>query len=200
MTFPDTDQLIPAIVQDYNDGTVLMLGYMNKEAYELTQTNGRVTFFSRSKQRLWEKGETSSNFLNVKSLNWDCDKDTILILALPSGPTCHTGKISCFGDELTKDFSVFPKLEQRLQQRMLDGDNSSYTKSLLDKGIGKVAQKVGEEAVETVIAALNESRERVISESADLLYHLQVLWMATYVNQQEVMQELAQRAKPKAEV
>ncbi|HEX6982982.1 MAG TPA: bifunctional phosphoribosyl-AMP cyclohydrolase/phosphoribosyl-ATP diphosphatase HisIE [Balneolaceae bacterium] len=171
--FDKTNGLVPAIIQNHITLQVLMLGYMNEEAFLKTQKEGRVTFFSRSKNRLWTKGETSGNFLRVKEILADCDKDTILIKADPEGPTCHTGSTSCFGEETAKGFLY--QLQQTIYQRIDDNDEDSYTNALFKKGTNKVAQKVGEEAVELVIEAKDDNDDLFKNEAADLLYHLLIL-------------------------
>lgn len=169
----NTNPLIPAIIQDEATKNVLMLGYMNSEAFEQTLREKRVTFFSRSKQRLWTKGETSGHFLDVVSLQIDCDSDTVLIQVKPNGPTCHTGTTTCFGEPSAKGFLY--ELEQTIDQRISSDDPNSYTNELFKRGINKVAQKVGEEAVEVVIEAKDDNRELFLNESADLLYHVLIL-------------------------
>src|SRR5690606_17983590 len=171
--FDKNNGLVPVIIQHYQTLEVLMLGYMNNEAWELTQKNKKVTFFSRSKNRLWTKGEESGNFLHVKSMHIDCDSDTILIKARPEGPTCHKGTRSCFDTEFNQNF-IF-ELEHIINQRYDFPSEESYVNSVRKKGITKIAQKVGEEAVETVIAALSETEADFINESSDLLFHLLVL-------------------------
>jgi phosphoribosyl-ATP pyrophosphohydrolase/phosphoribosyl-AMP cyclohydrolase len=171
--FSKTNGLVPVIIQNYQNQQVLMLGYMNEEAFAKTQAEGKVTFFSRSKNRLWTKGETSGNFLLVKDILVDCDNDTILIKADPSGPTCHTGSTTCFKEETAKGFLY--ELQQTIAQRIDDNDADSYTNKLFRKGINKVAQKVGEEAVELVIEAKDNNEELFKNEAADLLYHLLIL-------------------------
>ena len=151
--------LVPAIVQDAQTKTVLMLGYMNKEALEITQKSKRVTFFSRSKNRIWTKGEESGNFLNLKSLKIDCDGDTLLIKASPEGPTCHKGTDTCWEEKNTQDFGFLSDLEQVISNRKHTPNDASYVSSLFEKGINKIAQKVGEEAVETVIEAKDQNDE-----------------------------------------
>lgn len=168
------DGLMPAIIQDARTRNVLMLGYMNAQALEATRTGGKVTFFSRSKQRLWTKGETSGHFLSVVSIALDCDADALLITAHPHGPVCHTGTDTCW-NEPNEPASFLLHLERIIQERAQAPSESSYTARLLAKGTPKVAQKVGEEAVETVIEALQGNRERFLEECADLLYHLLVL-------------------------
>jgi len=171
--FAKGDGLVPVIVQDSQTLEVLMLGYMNEVAWEITQTKGQVTFYSRSKNRLWTKGEESGNFLNVVSTHIDCDQDTILIKASPVGPTCHTGSRSCFDTSYNQNFLF--ELERVVNQRYDNPSESSYVNRLRQRGINKIAQKVGEEGVETVIAALAETETDFINESSDLLFHLLVL-------------------------
>ncbi len=186
------DNLIPAIIQDANTGAVLMLGYMNAEALEQTQKTGRVTFFSRSKQRLWTKGETSGHFMSVKDIKLDCDNDSLLIKAEPVGPVCHTGADTCW-NEKNETSSFLHALEKVIQSRKGASPESSYTASLYASGMPKMAQKVGEEAVETVIEALGGTDERLLSESADLLYHLLVLLSARGLSLGEVEKVLRGR-------
>ncbi len=174
--FNQTDGLLPVIIQNNTNNNVLMLGYMNAEAFEKTQKENRVTFYSRSKQRLWTKGETSGNFLDVVSMQLDCDSDALLIKVKPIGPTCHTGTTTCFGEPTSKGFIY--DLEQTIDQRISDDDPNSYTNKLFKRGINKVAQKVGEEAVEVVIEAKDDNRDLFLNESADLLYHLLILLRA----------------------
>lgn len=171
--FEKGDGLVPVIVQDSQTLEVLMLGYMNEEAWEKTQSQGQVTFYSRSKSRLWTKGEESGNFLNVVSTHIDCDKDTILIKVKPVGPTCHTGSRSCFDTPYSQNFLF--ELERVVNQRFDNPAEGSYVNRLRQRGINKIAQKVGEEGVETVIAALAETETDFINESSDLLFHLIVL-------------------------
>ncbi|RME96377.1 MAG: bifunctional phosphoribosyl-AMP cyclohydrolase/phosphoribosyl-ATP diphosphatase HisIE [Bacteroidetes bacterium] len=187
----EQNSLVPAIVQDARTRAVLMLGYMNAEALAATQENGRVTFFSRSKQRLWTKGETSGNYLLVEDIQVDCDRDTLLILARPQGPTCHTGTDTCFGTPNQPDFLHY--LEGIIQARRDQPSNSSYTSSLFRKGINKVAQKVGEEAVELVIEAKDDNKELFLNEAADLMYHYLVLLAAKHYTLDEVIQILKGR-------
>ena len=165
-----TNGLVPVVVQDNQTLEVLMLGYMNAEAYEKTQKEGKVTFFSRSKNRLWTKGEESGNFLTVKSIHIDCDKDTILIKALPAGPTCHTGSRSCFNTDYNQNFLF--EIEHIITDRYENPVEGSYINKIRKKGLNKIAQKVGEEAVETVIAALAETDEDFVNETSDLIFHL----------------------------
>lgn len=177
LAFKDKNDLLPAIVQDIDTRMVLMLGYVNEEAIDKTLESGMVTFFSRSKQRLWTKGETSGNFLEFISWDSDCDQDALLVYARPKGPTCHTGTDTCWGQVNTGDF--LSQLEQTIQQRRDATDpGNSYTRKLMDRGINKVAQKVGEEAVELVIEAKDDNEELFLGEAADLMYHYLVLLAA----------------------
>ncbi len=187
------DGLIPVIVQDPISNKVLMLGFMNEEALEKTKAEGRVTFFSRSKQRLWTKGETSNNFLLVKDIIIDCDNDTLLIKASPTGPVCHTGADTCF-NETNLSFSL-EKLELVIAERKNNPAPSSYTSSLFAKGINKIAQKVGEEAVELVIESKDDNKEKFLGEAADLLYHYLVLLQAKNYKLSDVVNMLAARHK-----
>jgi len=191
--FAKSNGLVPVIVQDYITMQVLMLGYMNKEAYEKTMSEGRVTFYSRSAKALWTKGETSGNTLKVKSIEEDCDKDTLLIRAEPAGPVCHTGSFSCFGDKSVKGFIY--ELGKIIDQRYTDNMENSYTNRLLREGINRVAQKVGEEAVEVVIEAKDNDDEKFLNEAADLLYHLMVLLKAKGQTIEAVESILAERHK-----
>jgi phosphoribosyl-ATP pyrophosphohydrolase/phosphoribosyl-AMP cyclohydrolase len=187
------DGLVPAIIQDAVSSKVLMLGFMNQEALSKTTAEGKVTFFSRTKQRLWTKGETSNNFLLVKEIINDCDNDTLLIKASPTGPVCHTGADTCF-NENNSSFSL-EKLEAIIDDRKNNPTDSSYTSSLFVKGINKIAQKVGEEAVELVIESKDENKERFLSEAADLLYHYLVLLQAKSYKLNDVVNVLAGRHK-----
>jgi len=187
------DGLVPVIIQDAVSNKVLMLGFMNEEALNKTQVEGKVTFFSRSKQRLWTKGETSNNFLLVKQIINDCDNDTILIKASPTGPVCHTGADTCF-NENNSSFSL-EKLEMVITERKNNPTTSSYTSSLFAKGINKIAQKVGEEAVELVIESKDDNKEKFLGEAADLLYHYLVLLKAKNYTLEDVVKILAQRHK-----
>jgi phosphoribosyl-ATP pyrophosphohydrolase/phosphoribosyl-AMP cyclohydrolase len=171
--FEKTDGLVPVIIQDIQTLEVLMLGYMNQEAWTKTQQEGKVTFYSRSKSRLWTKGEESGNFLYVKETHIDCDQDTILIKVTPVGPTCHTGSRSCFKTNFNQNF-IF-ELEKIIHDRYDNPNEESYVNKLRKKGLNKIAQKVGEEGVETVIAALNETDVDFVNESSDLIFHLLVL-------------------------
>ncbi len=188
-----TDGLVPAVIQDAATQKVLMLGFMNEEAFIKTQSESKVTFFSRSKQRLWTKGETSGNFLFVKEILADCDNDTILIKAKPSGPVCHTGADTCF-NETNPAFSL-QKLEDIIADRKKNPSDSSYTSSLFKKGINKVAQKVGEEAVEMVIESKDNNEEKFLNESADLLFHYLVLLQAKNFSLNDVLKVLEERHK-----
>lgn len=187
------DGLVPAIVQDAISNKVLMLGFMNEEALNKTNTEGKVTFFSRGKQRLWTKGETSNNFLLVKEIIPDCDNDTLLIKVSPTGPVCHTGADTCF-NENNSSFSL-EKLESVITDRKNNPSASSYTSSLFLKGINKIAQKVGEEAVELVIESKDENKEKFLSEAGDLLYHYLVLLQAKNYKLGDVVNMLATRHK-----
>jgi phosphoribosyl-ATP pyrophosphohydrolase/phosphoribosyl-AMP cyclohydrolase len=206
------DQLIPAIVQDAATGQVLMLGYFNAEAWHKTQAEGRVTFFSRSKQRLWTKGETSGHYLTVESLHVDCDQDTVLVRAHPAGPTCHRGTTSCFEVEglpvaaaagsivvgagsPASPISLLVELDQLIERRRQfpAEEPGSYTVRLFEKGLARIAQKVGEEAVETVIDAMAGNKEGVAGEAADLVYHLLVLLRASGSSLDEMLAVLQQR-------
>ena len=182
--FNKINGLVPAIIQNYQNQQVLMLGYMNEEAFSKTQAEGKVTFFSRSKNRLWTKGETSGNFLIVKDILLDCDNDTILIKADPLGPTCHTGATTCFKEETAKGFLY--ELQQTIAQRIDENDIDSYTNKLFRKGINKVAQKVGEEAVELVIEAKDDNEDLFKNEAADLLYHLLILLKTKNVKLEDI--------------
>ncbi|OGL94670.1 bifunctional phosphoribosyl-AMP cyclohydrolase/phosphoribosyl-ATP diphosphatase [Candidatus Uhrbacteria bacterium RIFOXYB12_FULL_58_10] len=164
--------LVPVIVQEANMGGVLMLGYMNQEAFETTVSTGEVVFFSRSKNCLWRKGETSGNTLTVVGISVDCDQDAILIQAVPAGPTCHTGLVSCFGDG--ENLPFLSRLERIIDERMSHGDETSYVRALKQKGTRRIAQKVGEEGVEVSLAAVGGRVEEITEESADLLFHLLV--------------------------
>jgi phosphoribosyl-AMP cyclohydrolase / phosphoribosyl-ATP pyrophosphohydrolase len=188
------DGLVPAIVQDAQTRMVLMLGFMNREAFEKTQSGGRVTFFSRSRQTLWTKGETSGNFLAVERILLDCDGDTILIKAVPAGAVCHTGADTCFGEKNEAADFLF-ELERVISKRKNDAPETSYTAKLFAKGLNKIAQKVGEEAVELVIEAKDDDRELFKAEASDLLYHFLVLLAAKEVSLEEVMETLKQRKK-----
>lgn len=189
--FSKGNGLVPVVIQDNNTLQVLMLGYMNEEAFEKTGKEKIVTFFSRSKNRLWTKGETSGNYLYVENILSDCDNDSILIKVKPAGPVCHTGSTACFGEETAKGFIY--KLEQIINQRIENDTNDSYTNKLYKKGINKVAQKVGEEVVELIIEAKDDNTELFKNEAADLLYHLLILLKAKGVNLQRIEEILQKR-------
>jgi phosphoribosyl-AMP cyclohydrolase / phosphoribosyl-ATP pyrophosphohydrolase len=192
----NSDGLIPAIIQDATTKTVLMLGYMNQEAYEKTVETKKVTFYSRSKKRLWTKGEESGNFLNLVDLKVDCDQDTILIKATPDGPTCHTGDDTCWQESNNQDYGFLSKLEDTIAKRKQNATaDKSYVASLFEKGINKIAQKVGEEAVEVVIEAKDNNDDLFLSESADLLFHYLILLQAKGFQLQDVVRVLKSREK-----
>lgn len=192
INFAKGDGLIPAIVQDEKTAKVLMLGYMNKESLKKTLEEKVVTFFSRSKQRLWTKGETSGNFLHLKSIKVDCDQDALLLQVEPVGPVCHTGSDTCF-DEKNVDNNFLLHLQSVIQHRKENPSESSYTSSLFQKGINKVAQKVGEEAVELVIEAKDDNKELFLNEAADLMYHYLVLLAAKNYQLEDVIEVLKKR-------
>ena len=187
------DGLIPAIVQDDRTLQVLMLGYMNREAYEKSLAEGRATFYSRTRQCLWTKGETSGNRLDIVSVAADCDRDTLLIRAVPHGPTCHTGTQSCFGEAVPETEGFIRRLQAVVRQRHAAMPEGSYTARLFTRGVNKIAQKVGEEAVETVIEAVAGNREAMIYEASDLVYHLLVLLEATGCSIADLERELSAR-------
>jgi phosphoribosyl-ATP pyrophosphohydrolase/phosphoribosyl-AMP cyclohydrolase len=194
--FAKGDGLVPAIVQDADTGAVLMMAYMNREALDATLARKRAVFYSRSKQRLWEKGETTGHTLDVVELALDCDADTLLVTARPRGPACHNGTLTCFGDEsrsAATSIAFLARLESVVAQRASEKPDASYTARLLAKGLNKVAQKVGEEGVETALAGVNEPDDKLIGESADLLFHLLVLLRARNVPLAAVVAELEQR-------
>jgi phosphoribosyl-ATP pyrophosphohydrolase/phosphoribosyl-AMP cyclohydrolase len=193
LDFKKMEGLIPVVVQDDLSGKVLMLGYMNEEALAKTQESGRVTFFSRSKNRLWTKGETSGNFLEVISIQEDCDGDAILVKAKPLGPVCHTGADTCFQESNTSQTGFIDQLRAIIKDRKANPTEGSYTASLFAKGINKLAQKVGEEAVELVIEAKDDHKELFLGEAADLLFHYLVLLEAKGYELDEVVQVLKQR-------
>lgn len=195
LDFEKVDGLIPAIIQDNDTNKVLMLGYMNKEAVEKTQSEGKVTFYSRTKQRLWTKGEESGNFLHVVSIDADCDKDTLLIKVNPVGPVCHTGSDTCFGETNKEDILFLKYLQQFIEKRHQEMPEGSYTTSLFQSGINRMAQKVGEEALESVIEACNGTDDRLIYESADMLYHLIVLLTSKGLSIDDLARELQKRHK-----
>jgi phosphoribosyl-ATP pyrophosphohydrolase/phosphoribosyl-AMP cyclohydrolase len=194
--FNKGDGLVPAIVQDADTGAVLMMAYMNREALEQTLARKRAVFFSRSKQRLWEKGETTGHTLDVVNVVADCDNDTLLVTAHPRGPACHTGTLTCFGDEprtAATRISFLAKLENVIAHRANEKPEASYTARLLDKGVNRVAQKVGEEGVELALAGAAQGEDKVIEESADLLFHMLVLLRARGVTLGQVVSELEKR-------
>jgi len=193
--FNKVDGLVPAVVQDYESGRVLMLGYMNEPALTQTLESKRVTFFSRSKGRLWTKGESSGNFLDVVEIKNDCDNDALLILANPTGPTCHTGTRSCFGDESEPSVAFLADLVGVIKSRRKASPKDSYVAKLLAEGPAQPARKVGEEAVELVVEALGGSDERFVSEAADLLFHFLVLLESRNLPFSDVLAELARRSK-----
>ncbi len=191
------DGLIPAIVQDPNTQAVLMLGFMNAESLKITQETGRVTFYSRSRNELWTKGENSGNYLDVVSIKADCDEDTLLIVARPVGPVCHTGSATCFGAKNAEPIptDLLIELENVIDQRRSEKTDGSYVASLFEKGINKIAQKVGEEAVELVIEAKDDDLGKFTSEAADLLFHYLILLRAKEVSIANVLDELETRRK-----
>ncbi len=195
------DGLVPAIIQDAATDKVLMLGYMNREAFKLTEASGKVVFFSRSRHKLWTKGETSGNFLFVKSIAADCDADTILIKAEPIGAICHTGADTCF-DEINKSENFLLELEKTIENRRENPSENSYTSQLFKAGINKIAQKVGEEAVELIIEAKDDNDELFKGEAADLLYHYIVLVQAKNLKLNDIFETLRRRqtAQSKAEI
>jgi phosphoribosyl-ATP pyrophosphohydrolase/phosphoribosyl-AMP cyclohydrolase len=199
--FAKGDGLVPAIVQDASSGAVLMMAYMNAEALRETLARKRAVFWSRSKQRLWEKGETTGHTLELVGLALDCDADTLLVTARPRGPACHNGTLTCFGDEprsLAARIAFLAELETVVAQRATEKPEASYTARLLEKGKAKVAQKVGEEGVEVALAGVAESDEKLIGESADLLFHLLVLLRARGISLEAVTAELARRHQAKS--
>mgnify|MGYP000991697290 FL=1 len=192
----NADGLVPAIIQDATSKNVLMLGYMNLEAFEKTQNTKKVTFFSRTKNRLWTKGEESGNFLNLVDLKLDCDNDTLLIFVNPVGPSCHTGSDTCWNDSNLASYGFISKLEEIIENRIENADPSnSYVASLFKKGINKVAQKVGEEAVEVVIEAKDTNDDLFLNESADLLFHYLLLLQAKGFKFNDVVEILKEREK-----
>ena len=190
------DGLLPAIVQHWRTGAVLMLGYMNADALALTQQSGKVTFWSRSKQRLWTKGETSGYFLLLKSVHVDCDADSLLIAADPRGPTCHLGTSSCFGGRSAPALAFLAELDTLVAARHRERPEGSYTTKLFEQGVRRIAQKVGEEAVETALAAVDQDTDALVGESADLLFHLLVLLRARGRSLDDVIAALAARHAP----
>ena len=195
INFKKMEGLIPVVVQDVFTGKVLMLGYMNEAALAQTVASGRVTFFSRSKNRLWTKGETSGNFLELVSMQEDCDGDAILVKAKPLGPVCHTGADTCFAEDNNSQTAFIDQLRGIIKERKSNPTEASYTSSLFTKGINKLAQKVGEEAVELVIEAKDDNKELFLGEAADLLFHYLVLLEAKGFELDEVVEVLKQRHK-----
>jgi phosphoribosyl-ATP pyrophosphohydrolase/phosphoribosyl-AMP cyclohydrolase len=192
--FAKMNGLVPAVVQHPENGSVLMVGFMNKEALARTEREGQVVFWSRSRQCLWKKGETSSNYLDLVSIESDCDNDALLIKAMPRGPVCHTGKASCFSDEGTNgQYGVISRLLETIKQRKRDLPENSYTAKLFSRGVAFIGQKVGEEAVELAIAAQYGDKQRCIEETADLVYHLLVLLREKGIEFSEVADELEGR-------
>ena len=193
LDFDKMGGLIPAIIQDNMTNKVLMLGFMNEEAYQKTLETNKVVFYSRTKQRLWMKGETSGNTLQVVSITPDCDNDTLLIKAIPAGPVCHTGSGTCFGEKNEEDIMFLKYLQNFIERRRMEMPEGSYTTSLFQKGINRMAQKVGEEAVETIIEATNGSEERLVYEGSDLLYDLIVLLTSKGLRIEDLAKELKKR-------
>jgi phosphoribosyl-ATP pyrophosphohydrolase/phosphoribosyl-AMP cyclohydrolase len=191
--FEKGNGLVPVIIQDNNTHQVLMLGFMNADALKKTETEGKVTFFSRSRNQLWTKGETSGNFLIVKEITTDCDRDSLLIKVDPTGPVCHTGLKSCFGEEVSKGFIY--SLERIVNQRIDEDIKDSYTNKIFRKGINKAAQKVGEEAVELIIEAKDENPELFKNEAADLIYHLLILLRLKNISFSDIEEILKSRHK-----
>ena len=191
----NTDGLLPAIIQDAQTQNVLMLGYMNEAALEKTQSTGRVTFYSRSKQRLWTKGEESGNFLEFKSIKVDCDQDTLLVRATPVGPTCHKGTDTCWGEKNTSGLSFVKDLEAIIDDRQQNPSQDSYVSSLFEKGGNKIAQKVGEEAVETVIEAIDGNEALFMEEAADLFFHYLILLKSKGKSLEDILALLKQRKR-----
>lgn len=193
--FNKSNGLVPAIIQDFSTKKVLMLAYMNKEAYEKTIETKRVTFFSRSKNRLWTKGETSNHFLNLVDIKVDCDNDTLLVMVKPEGPACHTGSGTCWNEDNSASYGFLSELEQIISDRKENPSDNSYTSSLFKKGINKIAQKVGEEAVELVIEAKDDNKELFVNEASDLMFHYLVLLKAKEITLEEIVEVLQERHK-----
>ncbi|PKM64083.1 MAG: bifunctional phosphoribosyl-AMP cyclohydrolase/phosphoribosyl-ATP pyrophosphatase [Firmicutes bacterium HGW-Firmicutes-20] len=196
----DSNGLVTAVVQDVNTKEVLMVAYMNQKALDQTILTGQTWFFSRSRNQLWHKGETSGNFQSVKAIRYDCDGDALLIEVEPLGPACHTGEQSCFfrsiiHDESTENISVITRLFETVKERKANPKEGSYTNYLFDKGIDKILKKVGEETSEVIIAAKNDSKDELIYETADLVYHMTVLLVEKGINPQEIAAELKKRVK-----
>ncbi|MBQ7989222.1 MAG: bifunctional phosphoribosyl-AMP cyclohydrolase/phosphoribosyl-ATP diphosphatase HisIE [Bacteroidaceae bacterium] len=195
--FDKMDGLVPAIIQDADTRQVLMLGFMNREAYEKTMATGKVTFWSRTRQCLWTKGETSGNYLHLVSMAVDCDNDTLLVKVHPDGPTCHTGTDTCWGETNTPQPVAFlSELQDYIDRRHAEMPEGSYTTSLFKKGTNRIAQKVGEEALETVIEATNGTPEKLVYEASDLLYHLIVLLTSKGLRIEDAVEELHRRHDP----
>lgn len=196
----DEKGLIPAIIQDVNTNEVLMMAYMNKESLKKTMETNKTWFYSRSRQNLWNKGETSGNFQDVRSISYDCDGDTLLVKVIPEGPSCHTGNNSCFFNtivegEKTESAAILKQLYKTIEDRKSNPVEGSYTNYLFDKGIDKILKKVGEENAETIIAAKNNSKEELIYEASDLIYHLLVLLVNQGVSLEDIFGELEKRHK-----
>lgn len=197
LDFSKMDGLVPSIIQDDKTQKVLMLGFMNEEAYNQTKETGKVTFWSRTKNRLWTKGETSGNFLNVVSMEADCDNDTLLIKVNPTGPVCHTGADTCWGEKNENPLAFLGELQRFIEKRYEEMPEGSYTTSLFQSGVGRMAQKVGEEAVESVIEAMACNNERLIYEASDMIYHLMVLLTSKGLKFEDLATELQKRHDPK---
>jgi phosphoribosyl-ATP pyrophosphohydrolase/phosphoribosyl-AMP cyclohydrolase len=195
LDFKKLDGLVPAVVQDSNTRKVLMVGFMDEEALSKTKKTGKVTFYSRTKKRLWTKGEKSGNFLHVDKILVDCDNDTLLIKAKPSGPVCHTGRDTCFDEKNKEGIEFLNSLEKVIQKRKKELPEGSYTTKLFKKGVNKIAKKLGEEAVELVIEAKDSNDELFLNEAADLLYHLQVLLVSRNKQLSDVVKVLEKRHK-----
>ena len=196
LDFSKIDGLVPAIIQDDKTQKVLMLGFMNEKAYNKTKETGKVTFWSRTKNRLWTKGETSGNFLNVVSMEADCDNDTLLIKVNPTGPVCHTGADTCWGEKNENPLAFLGELQRFIEKRYEEMPEGSYTTSLFQSGVGRMAQKVGEEAVESVIEAMACNNERLIYEASDMIYHLMVLLTSKGLKFEDLATELQKRHDP----
>ena len=196
LDFSKMNGLVPAIIQDGKTHKVLMLGFMNEEAYNKTKETGKVTFWSRTKNRLWTKGETSGNFLNVVSMEADCDNDTLLIKVNPTGPVCHTGADTCWGEKNENPLAFLGELQRFIEKRYEEMPKGSYTTSLFQSGVGRMAQKVGEEAVESVIEAMACNNERLIYEASDMIYHLMVLLTSKGLKFEDLATELQKRHDP----
>ena len=196
LDFDKMDGLVPAIIQDSRTLKVLMLGFMNKEAYDKTVETGKVTFWSRTKQRLWTKGETSGNTLTVVDIKADCDNDTLLIKAIPAGPVCHTGSDTCWDEKNQNPIMFLSELQRFIEKRHEEMPEGSYTTSLFKSGCGRMAQKVGEEAIESVIEAMANNNERLIYEASEMIYHLIVLLTSKGLKIEDLAQELQKRHDP----